>query len=65
MKTAKARNQQYLQNKLENEGRDERIGEIKHEYLRIEAVLKEKEAYTKKLKSRISTLEQELATAHQ
>lgn len=65
MKTAKARNQQYLQNKLENEGRDERIGEIKHEYLRIEAVLREKEAYTKKLKSRISTLEQELATAHQ
>lgn len=39
--------------KLENEGRDERIGEIKHECQRMEQVIKDKDIYFRKLKSRI------------
>ena len=47
---------------MENESRDERIGEIKSECQRMEQALKDKDIYIKKLKNRIATLEQEVSS---
>lgn len=58
LKTAKARNLQYLYNKNESEMRDERIAEIKLENQQLQNDLKEKDALIKKLKSRVAILEQ-------